>query len=123
MAITTKSVSQISSQKGQGMVEYVVVLMFGVMVLTIGPGGDVLLDLLAVMHDNHQGYSYAASLSTLPQFDSLGEYVLDANGESITAVENKLNELYNMVPSSPTFEFPTDIPPSVNDLTDGLSFF
>ena len=117
------STLRITRQNGQGMVEYVVVLTFGVMLLTIGPGGDVLLDLLAVMHDNHQGYSYASSLSTLPQFDNLGEYILDANGEDITAVENKLNQLYSSVPSSPTFEFPSDIPPSVTDLTDGLSFF
>ena len=118
-----EATQQIRSQKGQGMAEYMVVLVFGVMVLTIGPGGDVLLDLLAVINDNHQGYSYAASLSTLPQFDNLGEYILDANGENISAVENKLNELYNSVPAAPTFEFPSDIPPSVNDLTDGLSFF
>ena len=105
------------------MTEYVVVLMFGVMVLTMGPGGDVLLDLLAVFHDNYQGYSYTSSLSELPQFDNLGEYILDANGEQISAVEDKLNELYNSVPSAPTFEMPSEIPPSVNDLTDGLSFF
>ena len=105
------------------MTEYVVVLMFGVMILTMGPGGDVLLDLLAVMHDNYQGYSYATSLSELPQYDNLGEYILDANGEQISAVEDKLNELYGMVPSSPTFEMPADIPPSVSDITDGLSFF
>ncbi len=117
------STIRISKQSGQGMVEYVVVLMFGVMLLTTGPGGDVLLDLLAVMHDNHQGYSYASSLSTLPQFDNLGEYILDANGEDISAVEDKLNQLYNAVPSNPTFEFPSEIPPSVTDLTDGLSFF
>lgn len=110
-------------QLGQGMVEYVVVLMFGVMVLTIGPGGDVLLDLLAVMHDNHQGYSYGTSLSDLPQYDNLGEYILEANGEDISAVENKLKELYNSVPSSPDFEFPDELPPDVSDITDGLSFF
>ncbi len=118
-----KSVKQYRHQAGQAMVEYVIVLVFGVMLLTIGPGGDVLLDLLAVVNDNHQGYSYAASLSTLPQFDSLGEYVLDANGENITAVENKLNQLYNLVPSSPTFEFPSEVPPSLNDITEGFSFF
>lgn len=113
----------IKSQRGQGMTEYAVVLMFGVMVLTMGPGGDVLLDLLAVFHDNYQGYSYASSLSELPQYDNLGEYILDANGEQISAVEDKLNELYSKVPSAPTFYMPADIPPSVSDLTDGLSFF
>lgn len=110
-------------QQGQAMAEYVVVLMFGVMVLTMGPGGDILLDLLAVLNDNYQGYSYAASLSDMPQYDNLGEYILDANGEDISAVENKLKELYDSVPTSPTFEFPSDIPPSVSDITDGLSFF
>lgn len=105
------------------MTEYVVVLMFGVMVLTIGPGGDVLLDLLAVINDNHQGYSYASSLSTLPQYDSLGEYILEENGDAISAVEDKLKGLYNVMDGAPTFEFPAEIPPSINDLTEGLSFW
>ena len=113
----------VTSQGGQGMTEYVVVLMFGVMVLTMGPAGDIFLDLLAVFHDNYQGYSYATSLSELPQYDNLGEYILDANGDQITAVENKLNELYSKVPTAPTFEMPSDIPPSVSDITSGLSFF
>jgi hypothetical protein len=68
---------KITRQTGQGMVEYVVVLVFGVMILTVGPGGDVLLDLLAVMHDNHQGYSYSASLSTLPDQDNAGDAYAD----------------------------------------------
>ncbi len=105
------------------MVEYVVVLVFGVMVLTVGPGGDVLLDLLAVMHNNHQGYSYGASLSTLPDHDNLGEYILAAEGERIDAVENKLKELYNMVPSNPQFEFPNEMPSSVSDILEGASIF
>lgn len=119
-----KGINQgLKPQRGQGMTEYVVVLMFGVMVLTMGPGGDVLLDLLAVLNDNHQGYSYAASLSELPQYDNLGEYILDANGEQISAVEDKLNELYSKVPTNPSFQLPSNIPPSVSDLTSGLSFF
>lgn len=106
----------IKFQLGQGMTEYVVVLMFGVMVLTIGPGGDVLLDLLAVINDNHQGYSYSVSLSTLPQYDSLADYVLATNGDDITAVENKLKALYNLVPNSPTFAMPAAIPPSLSSI-------
>jgi hypothetical protein len=78
---------KIARQTGQGMVEYVVVLVFGVMILTVGPGGDVLLDLLAVMHDNHQGYSYSASLSTLPDQDNAGlaygDELIDALGSQI----------------------------------------
>ena len=119
----TKNNKNIKPQKGQAMAEYIVVLAFGVMVLTMGPGGDILLDLLGVMNDNYQGYSYATSLSTIPDHDNLGEYMLEKNAEDITAVENKLKELYDKVPSSPTFEFPSDLPPSVSDITEGLSFF
>ena len=88
--------NKIRTQIGQAMAEYVVVLAFGVMMLTMGPGGDVLLDLLGVMNDNYQGYSYATSLSTIPDQDNLAEYMLEKNAEDITAVENKLKELYNI---------------------------
>jgi hypothetical protein len=110
-------------QTGQAMVEYVVVLVFGVMVLTIGPGGDVILDLLGVMNDNHQGYSYATSLSTLPDYDNLADYVLDGYGEDIDTVENKLKELYTNVPSNPSFEFPDEMPSSASDILEGVSIF
>lgn len=82
-------------QCGQGMVEYVVVLVFGVMVMTIGPGGDVLLDLLGVMNDKYQGYSYASSMSTLPDHDTLADYLIDSDvidpiepGDLFTALED-----------------------------------
>jgi hypothetical protein len=79
------------AQAGQGMVEYIVVLVFGVMLLTTGPGGDVLLDLLAVLNDNHQGYSYATSLSTLPDYDNAGDYLTE-----VTALNTKLTEMANI---------------------------
>ena len=41
---------------GQGMVEYTVVLAFGVLLL-MGPGGDVLKDLAMVMKNKYRGYS------------------------------------------------------------------
>lgn len=89
------------------MVEYVVVLVFGVMLLTVGPGGDVLLDLLAVMNDNHQGYSYAASLSTLPDQDNVGE----AYGDEL------IDALGSQIPGGFTgFEVPEM--PSMNDIID-----
>ncbi|MEX2479674.1 MAG: hypothetical protein WD928_02320 [Gammaproteobacteria bacterium] len=49
------------------MVEYTVILAFGVLLL-MGPGGDVLLDLAHVMKNKYRGYSYAMSLSPLPDF-------------------------------------------------------
>jgi hypothetical protein len=51
------------------MVEYTVVLAFGVLLL-MGPGGDVLKDLAMVMQNKYRGYSYAMSLSPLPEFDT-----------------------------------------------------
>ena len=92
-------------QRGQGMVEYVVVLVFGVMVMVIGPGGDVLLDLLGVMNDKYQGYSYATSLSTIPDHDNLADYLIDNDiinkiepGDLFTALEEYT--------SFPTLEVP-----------------
>ena len=92
-----------AQQTGQGMVEYVVVLVFGVMILTVGPGGDVLLDLLAVMNDNHQGYSYAASLSTLPDQDNAGEAYGDL---LITALSSEIPGGFTgfEVPEMPTMD-------------------
>ena len=85
---------QRSRQRGQGMAEYVVVLVFGVMVMTVGPGGDVLLDLLGVINDKYQGYSYASSMSTLPDHDNLADYLIDEDiidpiepGDLVTALE------------------------------------
>lgn len=66
-------------QHGQAMVEYTVILAFGIMLL-LGPGGDVLLDLADVMRNNYRGYTYALSMSPLPDFDTgpeLREYIED----------------------------------------------
>lgn len=66
-----------SRQRGQAMVEYTVILAFGLMML-LGPGGDVLRDLADVMKNNYRGYTYALSMSPLPEFDTgpeLREYI------------------------------------------------
>ncbi len=108
-------------ERGQGMVEFIVVLVFGVMVMTIGPGGDVLLDLLGVMNDKYQGYSYAASLSDLPQYDSLGAYTINATGVDPQALANQLNS-YTTFPSLSTF--PSHLmPTSPADILDGATSF
>jgi Flp pilus assembly pilin Flp len=67
--------------RGQAMVEYTVILAFGLMVL-LGPGGDVLRDLADVMKNNYRGYTYALSMSPLPDFDTgpqLREYIEGLN--------------------------------------------
>ena len=56
-------------ERGQGMVEYTVILAFGVIML-LGPGGNVLLDLEAVMQNKYRGYSYSMSMSPLPDFET-----------------------------------------------------
>lgn len=53
-------------QLGQSMVEYTVVTVFGILVLTTGPGGDVIIQLTDAVRDNFDGYTYAVSLSDIP---------------------------------------------------------
>lgn len=48
------------------MVEYTVVTVFGILVLTTGPGGNVIVDLTNAVRDNFKGYTYAVSLSDMP---------------------------------------------------------
>ena len=62
-------------QKGQSMIEYTVVSVFGILVLTTGPGGDVVLDLTNAVRNNYDGYSYAVSLSDYPDKESYDELI------------------------------------------------
>lgn len=48
------------------MIEYCVVVTFGVLTLTTGPMRDVIFDVADAIRDNFQGYSYAISLSDYP---------------------------------------------------------
>ncbi len=59
---------------GQSMTEYTIVLVFGVLALTTGPSGDVMLQLLNVMKANYQGYSFAISMSEPPDYDNVTDY-------------------------------------------------
>lgn len=53
-------------QRGQSIVEYTVVSVFGILVLTTGPGGNVVVDLTNAVRNNFNGYAYAVSLSDYP---------------------------------------------------------
>ncbi len=53
-------------QKGQAMIEYTVVTVFGILVLTTGPGRGVIEDLEDAVRNNYDGFSYAVSLSDYP---------------------------------------------------------
>ncbi len=114
---------RIARQQGQSMVEYTIVLVFGVMVLTTGPGGDVTKDLLDVIKSNFEGYSYAVSLSEYPDHDTLYDYLNDPDvlggkldpGQVIAELQKPIFSQF------PTLEdFPDDLLPSgPGDLLDG----
>ena len=53
-------------QLGQAMIEYTVVSVFGILVLTTGPGRGVIEDLENAVRNNYDGFSYAVSLSDYP---------------------------------------------------------
>lgn len=53
-------------QRGQSMVEYVIVVAFGILVIS-GAGG-VIDELIGTVQDSYRGYSYAVSLSQVPDY-------------------------------------------------------
>ncbi len=112
-----------SRQTGQSMVEYTVVLVFGVLVFTTGPGANVLTDLYNVMQDNYKGYSYAVSLSEYPDHDSLGDYLLDPEvleKRDPTTVVDQISQFTTF----PTLEkMPAGLPRSPGDILDGATAF
>jgi len=70
-------------QKGQAMIEYTVVSVFGILVLTTGPGRDVILDLTNAVRDNYDGYSYAVSLSDYPDKENYIELISMYNDQGM----------------------------------------
>ena len=70
-------------QKGQAMIEYTVVSVFGILVLTTGPGRDVILDLTNAIRDNYDGYSYAVSLSDYPDKENYFELISMYNDQGM----------------------------------------
>ena len=74
-----------SRQLGQSMVEYTVVSVFGVLVLTTGPGRGVIDDLTDAVRNNYNGYTYAVSLSDYPDKDNPLELVTLYNSQGMPA--------------------------------------
>ncbi len=122
------------------MTEYTVILVFGVMVLTTGPGGDVMQDLLAVLKKNYAGYSFGISLSEPPDYDSAAEYASALSGhglsnEEIEKLAVKTTDLlgdlgqYNKDPATQLKKLEkikdamTEMPSSVGDIMDGATSF
>ena len=120
----TRPVKFKRSQIGQSMVEYTVVLVFGVMVLTTGPGGDVILKLLDVLKDKYQGYSYAVSLSSPPQYDNLGEYLVDEDIVDPIDPSDLVDQIQDFTSLPNLQEFAMDqLPDSAADILEGAGSF
>ena len=61
-------------QFGQSMVEYTVVIAFGILTLSTDLVQDEVDLLMATIHQNYAGYSFALSISDYPDYDSASEY-------------------------------------------------
>ena len=110
-------------QSGQSMVEYTVILAFGIMVLTSG-GSDRIIQLLDVINDLYSGYSYSISLSDTPDQDTLYDYLNDPDVESPIDPNDIVDKL-NQYTHFPTLKgMPTGLPNSPADILAGaVSFF
>ena len=111
----------ITRQLGQSMVEYTVILAFGIMVLI--SGDDIFFEIRDILRDNYQGYSYSISLSDQPTYDNLGEYLID-EGVVEPLDPNKVVDKIKKYTEFPELEgFPDGMPNSASDILDGATSF
>ena len=111
----------ITRQLGQSMVEYTVILAFGIMVLI--SGDDIFFQIRDILRDNYQGYSYSISLSDQPTYDNLGEYLID-EGVVEPLDPNKVIDQIKSYTEFPELEgFPDGMPNSASDILDGATSF
>lgn len=82
----------IKSARGQSTVEYLVVLMFGVMVLVTGNDPPI-QQLARALQEYYTDYSYAMSFSSMPNcYESTGA---SGAGHSVTVTVDKCLDLKN----------------------------
>lgn len=70
-------------QRGQAMVEYCVVAIFGILVLTSGSMRNVITGIVETLHKDYQGYAYAVSLSEVPPVIVDGTHGVDADSKGL----------------------------------------
>ena len=105
------------------MVEYTVILAFGVMVLTSG-GADRMVQLLDIINDLYSGYSYSISLSDTPDHDTLYDYLNDPDVESPIDPGDIVDKIGQYTHFPTLEEFPTDLlPDSPADILEGVGSF
>ncbi len=71
------------NQLGQAMVEYTIVVVVGILLITTGPMRDIVSQLAEAINNNYKGYSYAMSLSDLPMADDQTKYTKLLNSMSV----------------------------------------
>ena len=109
-----------NKQHGQSTVEYVIVVVFGILVLTTGPGRDAIEMVMDAMKDNYRGYSYAVSLSDYPDADDddLFRAMLIDQGVPVEEVELLADDPQEFMDEISPFDF--DSPPGIAEITDDL---
>lgn len=115
-------------QYGQGMVEYVVVLATVVFALTVPLNGagsnNVIEEIEQVLQDNYEGYSFAVSLSEMPDAVSMDEALQmfeDAGGDpnQLTDAGDLIQQVDDFLDISFSDLIPNVTDFSVDDLLDG----
>ena len=74
----------ITSQAGQSMIEYTVVVIFGFILLTQGPMSGVVDQVEDAIRNNYSGYSYAMSLPDFPDADNQASYQIMLNNYQLS---------------------------------------
>ena len=70
-------------QFGQSMVEYTVVIAFGILTLNTDLVQDEVDRLMATIHQNYEGYSFAISISDYPDDITASDYWSRLDGQTV----------------------------------------
>jgi hypothetical protein len=98
------------------MIEYCVVVTFGVLTLTTGPMKDLIFQLTDTIQNNFQGYSYAISLSDTP------DHTNSVDLEAMLQLQGVPDEQAAYLAQNPfaLSEELENIPTSIPDFTAGV---
>ena len=70
-------------QLGQSMVEYTIVISLGILTISSAPMRDFVDGLMATIHQNYAGYSFALSLSDYPDDMTASDYWDRLDGQAV----------------------------------------
>ena len=118
-------------QTGQSIVEYTVVSVFGILVLTTGVGGDVIIQLTNAVRSNYDAYSYAISLSDYPDKENYISLVQMYNDQGMPSEQREYltdnpNQLVEDLKDLALSSLPVEIQEGINFASNfdiGLSDF